>query len=353
MVYSKELLTKTLESTNFGGGRINRTGTNAYDINYFITDHLGSTRVIVDNNGEIKEQKDYYPFGKEHENPDLIASTNRYTFSGKEKQTIKDLGWLDFSARMLETEFGRWLVPDPLAEKYYSISPYAYCMNNPLLFIDPDGRDVDISKLTNQNHVVALERFINTTEGYNFINRFMNKGETLKIGDNAYSFSKSGDRAKDILSLESADLDKNTLGKSEIFTKNEDGTKGSKMRNVMNLENINITDGTYQVIMLDTKIDDKQATNTLGHEAFVHTDRRSNELSNIERELNIGRSGKYFNNLDAYRGDMKDMIYRADRDHSNLRNGLIKRYETFSKQLDLKYKGGKYYEKYRKDAFGK
>ncbi|MDR1199206.1 MAG: DUF6443 domain-containing protein [Prevotellaceae bacterium] len=140
MVYAKELLTKTLESASFGGGRINRTGTNSYDINYFITDHLGSTRVIVDNNGEIKEQKDFYPFGKEHENPDLITSTNRWSFNGKEKQTIKDLGWLDFSARMLETEFGRWLVPDPLAEKYYSISPYVYCMNNPLRFIDPDGK---------------------------------------------------------------------------------------------------------------------------------------------------------------------------------------------------------------------
>ncbi|MDR1198834.1 MAG: hypothetical protein LBK94_07470 [Prevotellaceae bacterium] len=89
-----------------------------------------------------KIAKRLLPFGKEHENPDLITSTNRYTFSGKEKQTIRDLGWLDFSARMLETEFGRWLVPDPLAEKYYSISPYVYCMNNPLRFIDPDGRDI-------------------------------------------------------------------------------------------------------------------------------------------------------------------------------------------------------------------
>ncbi|MDR1349023.1 MAG: hypothetical protein LBJ63_11480 [Prevotellaceae bacterium] len=41
---------------------------------------------------------------------------------------------------MLETEFGRWLSPDPLAEKYYSISPYAFCGNNPINRIDPDGR---------------------------------------------------------------------------------------------------------------------------------------------------------------------------------------------------------------------
>jgi RHS repeat-associated protein len=139
MVYVNDNNVRTLESTNFGGGRINKTDNNMYDINYFITDHLGSTRVIVGSNGEIKEQKDYYPFGKEHENPNLITSTNRYTFSGKEKQTVIDLGFLDFGARMLETEIGRWFVIDPLAEKYYSLSPYAYCAGNPVNRIDPDG----------------------------------------------------------------------------------------------------------------------------------------------------------------------------------------------------------------------
>jgi RHS repeat-associated protein len=59
----------------------------------------------------------------------------------KEKQTVKNLGYLDFGARMLETEFGRWFVIDPLAEKYYSVSPYVYCMNNPLRYIDPNGME--------------------------------------------------------------------------------------------------------------------------------------------------------------------------------------------------------------------
>jgi RHS repeat-associated protein len=142
LVYTNNNGTRTLESTNFGGGRINRTGTNAYDINYFITDHLGSTRVIVDNNGIIKEQKDYYPFGKEHENSSLMSSTNRWNFNGKEKQTIKDLGWLDFSARMYANcEVPLFTTPDPLMEKYYSISQYAFCGNNPINRIDPNGMD--------------------------------------------------------------------------------------------------------------------------------------------------------------------------------------------------------------------
>jgi RHS repeat-associated protein len=126
----------------FVGGRINKTN-NSYDINYFITDHLGSTRVIVDNAGNIKEQKDYYPFGKEHENANLMSSTNRWNFNGKEKQTVYGLNYLDYGARMMDVEIGRWFVIDPLAEKYYSISPYAYCMNNPLKYVDPTGMIIE------------------------------------------------------------------------------------------------------------------------------------------------------------------------------------------------------------------
>jgi RHS repeat-associated protein len=99
-------------------------------------------RSIIDNTENIKEQKDYYPFGEEHENPNLLANTNRYTFSGKEKQTVRDLGWLDFSARMLiNSEVPMWTTQDPLAEKYYSWSPYNYCGNNPINRIDPNGMD--------------------------------------------------------------------------------------------------------------------------------------------------------------------------------------------------------------------
>ncbi|MDR1198830.1 MAG: hypothetical protein LBK94_07450 [Prevotellaceae bacterium] len=88
------------------------------------------------------KQKDYYPFGREHENSSLMSSTNRWKFNGKEKQTIRDLGWLDFSARMYANcEVPLFTTPDPLMEKYYSISQYAFCGNNPINRIDPNGMD--------------------------------------------------------------------------------------------------------------------------------------------------------------------------------------------------------------------
>jgi RHS repeat-associated protein len=138
-VYVNDNNARTFESTNFGGGRINRTGTNAYDINYFITDHLGSTRVIVDNNGEIKEQKDFYPFGKEHENSNLMNSTNRWGYNGKEKQIVYNLNFLDYINRMYDDFICRWTTQDPLQEKRPWISSYVFCSNNPVGRTDPNG----------------------------------------------------------------------------------------------------------------------------------------------------------------------------------------------------------------------
>jgi RHS repeat-associated protein len=139
-VYTCDGRTRSFESTSFGGGRIKATSSD-YEVNYFITDHLGSTRVVVNENGDIQEQNNYYPFGKQWEYSSLATSTNRYRFSGKEVQTTKNLNYLDFGARMLTDEFNRtgWMSIDPLAEKYYNISPYVYCGNNPIRFIDPTG----------------------------------------------------------------------------------------------------------------------------------------------------------------------------------------------------------------------
>ena len=65
----------------------------------------------------------------------------KYKYNNKELLDELDLNWYDYSARNYDTALGRFMNLDPLAEKYQACSPYNYTLNNPINFIDPDGRD--------------------------------------------------------------------------------------------------------------------------------------------------------------------------------------------------------------------
>lgn len=141
LVYERKGGYLRLESTLFSGGHFVAAQTDSPRMLalHHISDHLGSTRVVVDSCGVVRERNDYYAFGKRWDDPDRPVSDNRYLFNGKEAQIIGATGWLDYGARMYDPELGRWFVPDPLAEVYYGTSSYAYVRNNPILRIDPNG----------------------------------------------------------------------------------------------------------------------------------------------------------------------------------------------------------------------
>jgi RHS repeat-associated protein len=142
LIYSRTGSTRTLESTDFGGGRIVYSG-GTYNPYYYITDHLGSVRVITDNSGAVQERNDYYPFGGKHANSAYAQlPVNKYKFNGKELQTTGNTGFLDYGARMYDDVIGRWSVVDLMAENSKSLSPYTYGNDNPIRCIDPDGRVV-------------------------------------------------------------------------------------------------------------------------------------------------------------------------------------------------------------------
>ena len=143
LVLSKSGESYTLSSTGFGGGRIIGTANNSCLAYYYGTDHLGSVRVITDGSGSVVERNDYYPLGMRtatgNSYPQLAA--NLYKYNGKELQTVGSLGFTDYGARMYDDFTGRWFVPDPLAEKYTSMSPYMYCGGNPIMYVDTDGKE--------------------------------------------------------------------------------------------------------------------------------------------------------------------------------------------------------------------
>ena len=118
---------------------------------YNFTDHLGNIRLSYsdkNNDGqitastEIIEEKNYYAFGLQHKGYNSVVNGQHYPYgyNGKEENDELGLEWLDFGARNYDASLGRWMNLDPLAELMRRHSPYNYAFDNPVYFIDPDGR---------------------------------------------------------------------------------------------------------------------------------------------------------------------------------------------------------------------
>lgn len=103
---------------------------------YYVKDHQGNNCLVVDSSGAVEEANHYYPFGGVFAN---IGNVQPYKYNGKELDTEKGLNWYDYGARQYDAALGRFTTVDLLAEKYYGVSPYAYCGNNPVRYIDPTG----------------------------------------------------------------------------------------------------------------------------------------------------------------------------------------------------------------------
>lgn len=115
-------------------------------------DHLGNIRLSYKDKNQhdenlsvdlgVVEQSNYYLFGLKHKGYNNLVNGTHYPYgyNGKEENDELGLEWLDFGARNYDASLGRWMNIDPLAELMRRHSPYNYAFDNPVYFIDPDGR---------------------------------------------------------------------------------------------------------------------------------------------------------------------------------------------------------------------
>ena len=226
------------------------------EVYYYHGDHLGSASWISDANGVPVQHLQYLPFGERYINQRAAGSTysERYTFTGKERD--HETGFSYFGARYYDSDLsGLFLSVDPMADKYPSISPYAYCAWNPVKLVDPDGREIDISALEKKNkkgeyvHKQLRDAFIafaNTETGKRELAKYAKEGQHFY----GIYFSENGEYHNEGINIKFSDYSQH--GNSGVTIPKKKG------------ENLSIE------IKTSNFRDISACLENIGHEFFIH-----------------------------------------------------------------------------------
>jgi len=124
---------------------LSRNGSVA-EVYYYLKDHLGNVRSVITHYNDtpvVVQTNDYFPFGMSLSNAISHSDNpNKHKYNGKEEQEMPGK-WLDYGARFYDPALGRWHAIDPKADWYYSMSPYNYAANNPIILKDPNGQWIE------------------------------------------------------------------------------------------------------------------------------------------------------------------------------------------------------------------
>jgi len=152
----------TLKRILVEGGYVSFSGGTPY-YHYYLQDHLGSNRVVMNKTtGATIQVNHYYPYGGLFANSTNVAGLY-YKFNGKEIDHRYNLELTDYGARFYDALRASWLTMDPLCEKYYGLSPYAMCGDNPVNAVDEDGRDYYVTK-DNKSQTYTVVAVYHTTK---------------------------------------------------------------------------------------------------------------------------------------------------------------------------------------------
>ena len=158
---------------------------------------------------EQKKRINYYPFGLEHKGYNNVVSANansaagKYRYNGKEIQDELGLNMYDYGARMYDPSVGKWFSIDAMAEKYYDQSTYTYTLNNPILFIDPDG---------NQVALCCWDEFISFVKDLQTAGSAMTTSTSQAVDNFTQPARNATQNASDVVTLVSQNVEQTSAG---------------------------------------------------------------------------------------------------------------------------------------------
>ncbi|MBR1727437.1 MAG: hypothetical protein IJ724_12480 [Muribaculaceae bacterium] len=154
---------------------------------YHVKDYQGNVRAVIDGQGTLEEVNNYYPYGAlmgggTVNNPGIQP----YKYGTKELDRQNGLDWYDSQARMYDPLLGRTPTMDPLSEKYYPISPYAWCGGNPILLADLNGQKLvfaDGSSRQFQHDFKITQEYLNNHNVGDLIAKLDKREEVIIISE--------------------------------------------------------------------------------------------------------------------------------------------------------------------------
>ncbi len=240
---------------------------------------------------------------------------NPYKFNGKELDTETNLYY--YGARYYHPRTSVWLSVDPMAEKYAGLSPYSFCANNPIAFMDYEGADWDPS---NVEGTMAYGLFVNTQVGRRLKEIYTNGSlskHTLRINQKDIG-AKSGSTRISIINKDKAPVGIGSAGVNDI-------SKDSR-------------------IFIEISVDDSKTVDdalTIGHEAFLHVEKQVEQIDRILKNPKISPEKKAEMIRKVYndgfiRNPQTDQLIKSgpgDVDHAKILNKSNPSYESYKSQL--------------------
>jgi RHS repeat-associated protein len=294
---------------------------------YNIKDHLGNLRVAFRDSlgiAKITQANSYGVFGENLPTLSYLKASwkeDNFRYTGKEN--LAETGYTDFRARLYDNLVPRFISIDGKSEKWNTISPFCYVLNNPVSFIDIDGKDVGIRSFANGAEYPIIGRFstaagnnafatyLRTPEGYSFVSKYA-KANTVLFG---VKFEKDGEFSNQLLEFNEVDNLGTALGYTNVVYRDAKNTGFTHLAK-MTSEQISDNGQAALTINLATPNDVNSMISqmvVLGHESFIHN-------RNVDKTMRAFNKKDYKNAINIAQQNEAKAGPQGDLDHSEFIN---------------------------------